>query len=118
VLRERPMRFRMSFRTLWDGNGQRKQNSAGHALDEEPTAGERKSANAGKGSNAPQHEDFVPSLTEYLMESLEAPIAEHLDQWCIFRPLWSGMNGAGSAGECSNLNGGGKSSGRGETNGR
>ena len=70
VLRDRPMRFRMNFRTLWDGeNG---------------------------SSLSPRHKDFVPRLTEYLMGSLEAPIAEHLDQWCIFRPLWSKMNGGGS----------------------
>jgi KDO2-lipid IV(A) lauroyltransferase len=62
VLRKRPMRFQMKIRTLWDG-------ANGPAL-------------------SPKAPDFVTGLTEYLMRSLEGPIASNLDQWCIFRPLW------------------------------
>lgn len=84
VLRERPMRFRMFFRTLWDG---------GDAL---PGTGPRgRSDGAGTGVEgtpfSPRQRDFAKGLTEYLMGCLEGPIAENLDQWCIFRPLWDEM---------------------------
>lgn len=72
VIRERSMHFKMNFRTLWDGPG--------GATSREDVLGLH-----------PQDAGFVPNLTERLMRDLQEPIAAHLDQWCIFRPLWRGM---------------------------
>jgi len=65
VVRERPMQFRMAFRTLWEGS----------VADGSPQCA--------------RDDDFVRDLTSTIMQAQEEAIAEHVGQWCIFRPLWN-----------------------------
>jgi lauroyl/myristoyl acyltransferase len=71
VVRRAPLRFDMAFKTLWDG--------------------------AGGGLLARDDPGFVHDLTCTIMAEQERAIEKHLDQWCIFRPLWEAQgerNGA------------------------
>ncbi len=67
VVRRAPLRFEMRFTTLWDG--------------------------AGGGLLSRDDPGFVHDLTCTIMKEQERAIAERLDQWCIFRPLWGGRAG-------------------------
>jgi lauroyl/myristoyl acyltransferase len=96
VIRERPLKFRMTFRTIWEseetGSARTRSPSEAPRRDGSDAAPElwRPSPSAPAALCALSAGDpgFVRDLTSAIMEDQERAIMSHLDQWCIFRSLW------------------------------